>query len=95
MCIVTTTGPNEALIVSGVGYGKNPKLIVSGRSFVFACIHTVCCVPLNTLTLVIDSNRVYTKQGVPVSVTGVAQVGWVLFDPLNTEDSIVLTKTSY
>ena len=31
-------------------------------------------IPLNTLTLLIKSENVYTSQGVPVSVTGVAQV---------------------
>merc|ERR1719158_1611448 len=30
-------------------------------------------IPLNTMTLIIQSDNVYTSQGVPISVTGVAQ----------------------
>ena len=30
---------------------------------------------LNVMTLIIESPHIYTKMGVPVSVTGVAQVG--------------------
>ena len=30
--------------------------------------------PLNVLTIIIESPRVYTAQGVPIDVTGVAQV---------------------
>jgi len=38
------------------------------------CIQTVQRIPLNTMTLSIDSPRVYTAQGVPISVIGTAQV---------------------
>lgn len=31
-------------------------------------------ITLNTMTLTIESPRVYTQQGVPISVTGIAQV---------------------
>ena len=71
---VVVCGPNEALIVSGLGYGDEPKLIVSGRAFVFPCVHEISWVPLSTLTCVIVSERVYTSRGVPISVTGIAQV---------------------
>lgn len=70
---IETCGPNEALIISGVCYGKNPTIIVGGRAFVCSCFHKVQRIPLNTLTLVITSPLVYTKQGVAISVTGVAQ----------------------
>ena len=71
---VVTCGPNEALVISGVCYGTKPCLIVGGRAIVFPCIQRVQRIPLGSMTLVINSNRVYTSQGVPISVTGVAQV---------------------
>lgn len=33
-----------------------------------------CRICLNTMTLIVDSPTVYTSQGVPISVTGIAQV---------------------
>ncbi len=71
---VVTSGPNEALVISGVCYGNRPCIIVGGRAVVFPCIQQVQRIPLGTMTLVIESPRVYTSQGVPISVTGVAQV---------------------
>lgn len=71
---VVTCGPNEALVISGVCYGENPSMIVGGRAIVFPCIQRVQRLPLSTMTLVVISSRVYTSQGVPISVTGVAQV---------------------
>ena len=40
----------------------------------FPCIQTVQRIPLNTMTLEVHSPRVYTSQGVPISVIGTAQV---------------------
>lgn len=77
MCLdigVVACGPNEALIISGLCYGNKPSMIVGGRAIVFPCIQHVQRIPLSTMTLVIESPRVYTSQGVPISVTGVAQV---------------------
>ncbi len=71
---VVTCGPNEALVISGVFYGTRPCIIVGGRAVVCPCVQRVQRIPLTTLTLIIDSPRVYTSQGVPISVTGVAQV---------------------
>ena len=76
MCLdirVVTCGPNEALIISGVFYSP-PTMIVGGRAIVCPCIHKVQKLALSTMTLIIESKRVYTAHGVPVSVTGVAQV---------------------
>ena len=75
---VVTCGPNEALIISGVFYGREPSMIVGGRALVIPCIQTIQKLPLSTITLVVNSPTVYTSQGVPISVTGVAQV-WVKF----------------
>ena len=71
---VVTCGPNEALIISGVFYGNRPNMLVGGRAIVCPCIQMVQRIPLSTMTLIIESPRVYTSQGVPISVTGVAQV---------------------
>jgi len=73
-CWVVTCGPNEALIISGVFYGREPSMIVGGRALVIPCIQTIQKLPLSTITLVVNSPTVYTSQGVPISVTGVAQV---------------------
>jgi flotillin len=49
-------------------------MIVGGRAIICPCIHKVQKLQLSTMTLIIESRKVYTAQGVPVSVTGVAQV---------------------
>ena len=71
---VVTCGPNEALVISGMFYGSKPNILVGGRAIVCPCIQMVQRIPLSTMTLIIESPRVYTSQGVPISVTGVAQV---------------------
>ncbi len=85
MCLtVETCGPNEALIISGV-FHSPPTFILGGRAVVLPCVQRVQRLSLEVMTLVIDSRRiqgnkgdpqgrVYTAQGVPISVTGVAQV---------------------
>ncbi|XP_004522536.1 flotillin-1 isoform X1 [Ceratitis capitata] len=68
-----TCGPNEALVVSGCCYMK-PLLVPGGRAFVWPTIQRVQRISLNTMTLQVESPCVYTSQGVPISVTGIAQV---------------------
>lgn len=68
-----TCGPNEALVISGVGHDK-PRLVPGGRAFLWPGIHKLQRISLNTMTLKIESRNVYTHQGVPVNVTGIAQV---------------------
>ncbi|OTF74993.1 flotillin-1-like protein [Euroglyphus maynei] len=68
-----TCGPNEALIVSGCCH-RRPLMVPGGCVFVWPGIQKVQRISLNTMTLVIESPRVYTQQGVPISVTGIAQV---------------------
>ncbi|XP_045900483.1 flotillin-1-like [Micropterus dolomieu] len=68
-----TCGPNEAMVVSG--FGRSPPLMIAGgRVFVLPCIQKIQRITLNTLTLNVKSDKVYTRRGVPVSVTGIAQV---------------------
>lgn len=68
-----TCGPNEALVVSGCCHTK-PLLVPGGRAFVWPTIQRVQRISLNVMTLNVESPRVYTAQGVPLSVTGIAQV---------------------
>jgi len=67
-----TTGPNQALIVSG--RGEKPKVVVGGRTFVFPVIERLQRLSLEMMTLTVETARVYTKEGVSVSVDGVAQI---------------------
>eukprot|EP00730_Choanoeca_flexa_P001113 TRINITY_DN10484_c0_g1_i1.p1 TRINITY_DN10484_c0_g1~~TRINITY_DN10484_c0_g1_i1.p1 ORF type:complete len:427 (+),score=160.68 TRINITY_DN10484_c0_g1_i1:122-1402(+) len=68
-----TAGPNEALVLSGCCL-RTPKLVPGGRVFKLPWVQTLQRISLNLMTLTIESPRIYTKQGVPISVTGVAQV---------------------
>uniref|UniRef100_A0A667ZA65 Flotillin n=1 Tax=Myripristis murdjan TaxID=586833 RepID=A0A667ZA65_9TELE len=67
-----TCGPNEAMVVSG--FCRSPPLMIAGgRVFVVPCIQQIQRITLNTLTLNVKSDKVYTRHGVPISVTGIAQ----------------------
>lgn len=68
-----TGGPNEAIVVSGC-FHTQPLIVVGGWAFVIPCIQKVQRLPLNIMTLKVASPKVYTMQGVPLSVTGIAQV---------------------
>lgn len=65
-------GPNEALIVSGPA--KAPRVTVGGLTFVIPIIERLDRLSLEVMTLQVETPRVYTKEGVAVSVDGVAQV---------------------
>ena len=65
-------GPNEALIRSGGG--KQPKIIVGGRLFAVPILQMVQRLDLGVSTLEVGTIQVYTKEGVQISVDGVAQV---------------------
>eukprot|EP01137_Pigoraptor_chileana_P002271 Opistho-2@40876 len=66
-------GPSEAMVVSGCCI-DNSKIVAGGRVWVWTCFQTMSKISLNVMTLNIDSPKVYTKAGVAISVTGVAQV---------------------
>lgn len=68
-----TCGPNELMVMSGLGYAK-PLIICGGRKFVFPCFQQVQRLNLNVMKIVVDTNDVYTNQGVALKVTGVAQI---------------------
>ena len=79
MCTIqiVTCGPNEAIIISGL-FHSPPTLIVGGRAFIIPYIHRVHKLQLNTMTLVLKAEKVYTNKGVPISITGIAQVNRLL-----------------
>uniref|UniRef100_A0A8C8JWV9 Flotillin n=1 Tax=Oncorhynchus tshawytscha TaxID=74940 RepID=A0A8C8JWV9_ONCTS len=68
-----TCGPNEAMVVSGLCRSP-PVMISGGRVFVLPCVQKIQRISLNTLTLNVKSDKVYTRHGVPISVTGIAQM---------------------
>ncbi|VEL41067.1 unnamed protein product [Protopolystoma xenopodis] len=49
-------------------------MIPGGRKFVWPVFQKVQKISLNIMTLIIESPRIYTQLGVPITVTGVAQV---------------------
>ncbi|XP_046367472.1 flotillin-1-like isoform X6 [Haliotis rufescens] len=68
-----TCGPNEVMVVSGCCHSRS-VFVPGGRVFVWPGIQRLQRLSLNTITLVIESESVYTQLGVAVSVTGIAQV---------------------
>ncbi|KAH9279033.1 Flotillin-1 [Echinococcus granulosus] len=57
----------------GCCYNK-PYYVPGGRVFVLPFIQRLDRISLNIMTLIIESPRIYTRNGVPITVTGVAQV---------------------
>ena len=68
-----TCGPNEAIIVSGCCHA-NPTIRAGGRVFVWPMFHRIQKISLNTMTINVESPKVHSEGGVPVTVKGVAQV---------------------
>jgi flotillin len=68
-----TCGPNEAIVVSGCLHSQ-PLTVVGGWAFVIPCVQKVQRISLNIMTIKVSSPKVYTMQGVLLSVTGIAQV---------------------
>nr|XP_025041400.1 flotillin-1 [Pelodiscus sinensis] len=65
----------NTLLPSPLGFCRSPPVMVAGgRVFVLPCIQQIQRISLNTLTLNVKSEKVYTRHGVPISVTGIAQV---------------------
>lgn len=78
-------GPNEALIISGRGtMHTNPttgakervgyRIVRGGGTFVWPVLERAERLSLEVMTIDVITPRVYTAQGVPVSVDGIAQV---------------------
>ena len=86
---IKKVGPNEVLVVSGrqhrilVGtdeagnkiYDKRGyRIVTGGRAFIWPVIERVDYLSLELMTIDVAVREVYTLQGVPVMVDGVAQV---------------------
>jgi len=70
-----TVGPNEALVVSGGCCGNDGKrYVIGGCAWAWACVSQVQRLSLEVMTLNPVCDNVETAQGVPLTVTGVAQV---------------------
>jgi len=67
-----TAGPNEVIFVSGLG--RRPKIANARTVFVWPFVQKAYKLSLEVMTLVVESPKVYTVMGVPVTVSGVAQV---------------------
>lgn len=68
-----TCGPNEAIIVSGCCH-SSPTIRAGGRVFVWPMFHRIQRISLNTMTLNVESQKVYSDGGVAITLKGVAQV---------------------
>jgi len=64
-------GPNEAVVVFGRG---KTHVVVGGGIFVWPFFYDVRRMGLEIMTIDVNVGEVYTDQGVPVTVDGVAQV---------------------
>lgn len=71
---IFTTGPNQALVVSGgCGRSTKKKTIVGGWAWAWWLVTDVQYISLEVMTLYPVCESVETSQGVPLTVTGVAQ----------------------
>uniref|UniRef100_F1L417 Flotillin-2 n=1 Tax=Ascaris suum TaxID=6253 RepID=F1L417_ASCSU len=72
---INTVGPNEALVISGGCCGSmKKKMIIGGWGWSWWCVTNVQRLSLEVMTLNPRSENVETAQGVPLTVTGVAQI---------------------
>ncbi|XP_065188784.1 flotillin-2a-like [Sycon ciliatum] len=75
MGAIHTTGPNEALVLSGGCIGSQEKrMIVGGYGWSCLCFTDVQRLSLEVMTLNPKCEQVETAKGVALTVTGVAQV---------------------
>ncbi|XP_045173298.1 flotillin-2-like [Mercenaria mercenaria] len=71
---IHTVGPNEALVISGGCCGQTGRsLIVGGWGWAWWCVTDSQRISLEVMTLNPQCESVETSEGVPVTVTGVAQ----------------------
>ncbi|MEK7787233.1 MAG: SPFH domain-containing protein [Chloroflexota bacterium] len=78
-------GPNEVLVVSGRGSAvvdnqtgqrsrRSFRIVRGGGTFIWPVVERVDDLSLELMTIDVITTKVYTAQGVPVTVDGVAQV---------------------
>jgi len=71
LAFLKKAGPNEVIVVSGRG---QVKFITGGADMVVPLFHTWNSLSLEVMTLDVTTPEVYTSQGVPIAVDGVAQI---------------------
>ncbi len=71
LAFLKKVGPNEVLVVSGRG---RVRFITGGADMVVPIFHTWNSLSLEVMTLDVTTPEVYTSQGVPILVDGVAQI---------------------
>lgn len=71
LAFLRKAGPNEVIVVSGRG---RVKFITGGADMVVPLFHTWNKLSLEVMTLDVTTPEVYTSQGVPILVDGVAQI---------------------
>jgi flotillin len=78
-------GPNEVLVISGRGHTvadpvsgermrRNYRIVTGGGAFIWPVLERVDDLSLEIMTIDVVTPKVYTIQGVPITVDGVAQV---------------------
>lgn len=78
-------GPNEVLVISGRRHTfvdgqtgekstRNYRIVVGGGAFIWPVLERVDDISLEIMTIDVVTPKVYTVQGVPITVDGVAQV---------------------
>lgn len=67
-------GPNEVMVVSGGCCSNTKRIIIGGCAWAWWGVSNVQKMNLNVMTLLPKCENVETKQGVSLTVTGVAQV---------------------
>ncbi|XP_065068590.1 flotillin-1-like isoform X2 [Rhopilema esculentum] len=94
MCF-ESCGPNEAMVVSGACRSR-PLHIVGGRVFVWPKIQRVQRMDLNVMTLNVESVKVRTVQGIPITVTAIAEakIQGMNFEMLKTACELFLGKST-
>jgi len=71
LAFLKKAGPNEVIVVSGRG---KVNFISGGAGMVVPLFHTWNRLSLEVMTLEVTTPEVYTSQGVPIAVDGVAQI---------------------
>jgi flotillin len=78
---VRKVGPNEVLVISGKGQTNREtgerepyRIVTGGRAFIWPILERVDLLSLELMTIEVVTDDVYTKQGVAVTLEGVAQI---------------------
>lgn len=78
---VQKVGPNEVLVISGretrnrkTGEKEPYRIVKGGRAFIWPILERVDKLMLEIMTIEVTTDDVYTRQGVAITLEGVAQI---------------------